>query len=75
MILQAITAIAALGAAACWLKVAATRVPPRQMTWDMTNFDWLAGPLERQAWWNSIGALFAAVAAGAQVLSWLTGWT
>jgi hypothetical protein len=53
----------AFAAAMCWLKVAFVVTPKRNLTVDMTNFDWLTEPLIEQASWNKWGAIFAAAAA------------
>ena len=56
-------------AAAAWAVVAFTNVPKREITADMTNFNWLTEPLARQGRWNAVGAACAAVAAALQVTS------
>ena len=56
-------ALCAFAAAMRWLKVVCVVTPTRAATVDMTNFDWLTGPLIEQASWNKWAAIFAVVAA------------
>ena len=57
-------AFCAVAAAMCWLKVARVVTPTtKALTCDMTNFDWLTGPLIKQSSWNKRAAIFAVVAA------------
>lgn len=47
----------ALTGAACVLVAASISIPDRViLTVDMTDFDWLTGPVARQAFWTQIGA-------------------
>jgi len=61
--LNTAAAVFALGAAGSWAVVAATNVPRKELTIDMTHFHWLTEPLARQSRWNRNGALCAALAA------------
>ena len=57
VLLNVISACLALTAAAFWGRVALTKTPSSKgLTADMTNFDWLTKPLERQARFNAWGA-------------------
>ena len=68
-ILNSASAVSAALAAYFWWKVAVEKTPTyKELTADITNFDWLTKPLAAQAGNNRAGAAFSGVAAALQVL-------